>query len=111
MMKDFKQTTEQLRELAKVLNEFKSETVQIKLIELLFNKNFVISTDTPESPVKEIITETKIEEKQVEEQTTEPEVNVEEKPVKVAKPKQAKVAAPPVKVIRKRSTTSHPSRT
>ncbi len=36
MIKDFKKSKEQLKELAEVLNEFKSEAVQVKLVELLF---------------------------------------------------------------------------
>jgi len=40
-MNNLKQTTEQLIELAKVLNEFKSETVQIRLLELLFENKIM----------------------------------------------------------------------
>ncbi len=40
-MSNIKQTTEQLIELAKVLNEFKSEAVQIRLLELLFDQKIM----------------------------------------------------------------------
>lgn len=52
MMKDFTKTAEQLRELAKVLNEFKSEAVQVKLVELLFADVTVPTTVAKPAAVK-----------------------------------------------------------
>jgi len=40
-MSTIKQSAEQLIELAKVLNEFKSEAVQIRLLELLFDQKIM----------------------------------------------------------------------
>ena len=40
MIKDFKKATEQLKELAEVLNSFKSETVQLKLVEFFLGQDF-----------------------------------------------------------------------
>ena len=37
MFKDFDTTKQQLAELAEVVNKFKSEAVQLKLLELLFD--------------------------------------------------------------------------
>lgn len=39
MLKDFNKTKNQLKELASVLNTFKSEAVQVKIVELLFQGN------------------------------------------------------------------------
>lgn len=49
-MNTFKQTAEQLIELAKVLNEFKSEAVQIRLLELLFDQKIMEPATTSETP-------------------------------------------------------------
>jgi hypothetical protein len=38
MFKDFENTKKQLSELADIVNKFKSESVQLKLLELLFDK-------------------------------------------------------------------------
>ncbi len=43
MMKDFNQTAEQLKVLAKILNEFKSEAVQVKLVEMLLQGGIEVS--------------------------------------------------------------------
>jgi hypothetical protein len=50
MIRDFSKTAEQLKEIAKVINQFHSEAVQLKLIELLFAGNAMEPT---EAPVKE----------------------------------------------------------
>ncbi|NCA85707.1 MAG: hypothetical protein EOM83_09045 [Clostridia bacterium] len=50
MIRDFSKTAEQLKEIAKVINQFQSEAVQLKLIELLFASN---SMEPAEAPVKE----------------------------------------------------------
>lgn len=104
-MKDFKQTTEQLKELAKVLNDFKSETVQIKLLELLFNEGFNAPAPVePASTASQPVVATP--------EAVAPQTNTIVKPV--AKPAAAKVArqakqksvqAPAAKISRKRSTT------
>lgn len=50
MMRDFNNTVEQLKELAKVINQFQSEAVQLKLIDLVFNST---GFEPTEAPVKE----------------------------------------------------------
>jgi hypothetical protein len=49
MIKDFETVKSQLRELAEVINTFKSEAVQLKLIEILFKGSKV---DTPVPPLE-----------------------------------------------------------
>ncbi len=44
MIKDFKKATEQLKELAQVLNSIKSEAVQLKLIEFFMAQDFEMET-------------------------------------------------------------------
>lgn len=51
MIKDFKKSKEQLKELAEVLNEFKSEAVQVKLVELMFGEEEV-EKKAPEAPIR-----------------------------------------------------------
>ncbi|MCK9271800.1 MAG: hypothetical protein M0P50_15300, partial [Bacteroidales bacterium] len=51
MIRDFTQTVEQLKELAKIINEFQSEAVQLKLIELLFSSQGLEALAAP--PAKE----------------------------------------------------------
>lgn len=50
MIRDFTQTVEQLKELAKIINEFKSEAVQLKLIELLFSSNGLKASTVAATP-------------------------------------------------------------
>lgn len=54
-MKDFKKTAEQLKELAKVLNEFKSEAVQVKLVELLFNEGIQSMPESKTTATKTVV--------------------------------------------------------
>ena len=92
MIKDFKKATEQLKELAEVLNSFKSETVQLKLVEFFLGQDFEVEPTTavkevkPASlPVKEIIP------------AAEPVKEVKkEKKVKVKKEKPVEIVAPEV---------------
>jgi hypothetical protein len=101
MMKNLKQSTEQLKELAKALNEFKSEAVQVKLIELLFGEGKEIVFDSP-SPVK--VNEEKPAPATV--QQTAVDKTVSKRPGRPRKVKQAKVAAPAQqRTPRTRSTT------
>lgn len=82
MMKDFTKTAEQLKELASILNEFKSEAVQVKLVEMLFAGG-VEAQPEPETPVVAVVK-------------------------KAGRPPKAKTAAPvaaPLRTTRKRSTT------
>lgn len=88
MMKDFKKTAEQLKELAKVLNEFKSEAVQVKLVELLFSEGMETM------PVAKTTTTKTVAET--------PEKKVVKKP---GRPPKQKTATEPPKTTRKRSTT------
>jgi len=88
MMKDFKKTAEQLKELAKVLNEFKSEAVQVKLVELLFSEGMETV------PVAKTKTTRAVAEA--------PEKKVVKKP---GRPPKQKTAAEPPRTTRKRSTT------
>jgi len=100
MMKDFKQTAEQLRELAKVLNEFKSETVQVKLLELLFNEGLNTTAtveNTPAAPKPAVATPAPVA-KTVVKTPAKPAVA---KVARQAKQKPAQTA----KISRKRSTT------
>lgn len=108
MMKDFKQNAEQLKELAKVLNEFKSEVVQVKLLELLFQEGFAAA-----APVEAVKTETKpaiatpVAPEPVAPATEEkPRIKAPAKPTanKPARPAKQK-AVPATKITRKRSTT------
>jgi hypothetical protein len=73
-MSTIKQSAEQLIELAKVLNEFKSEAVQIRLLELLFDQKIM-------EPVSKIepTTSHQVEKPQ--------EVPAKAEPVKKAEPK------------------------
>lgn len=88
-MKDFKKTAEQLKELAKVLNQFKSEAVQVKLVELLFSEGM----DTVPG-AKSTTTRTAV---------SAPEKKVVKRPGRPPKQKTAVAEAP--KTTRKRSTT------
>ncbi|MCF8366272.1 MAG: hypothetical protein K9H16_10845 [Bacteroidales bacterium] len=104
MMKDIKQTTEQLKELAKVLNEFKSETVQLKILEFLFKDGIDF-----QAPAEIEVQEAK---PSVAEPTSAPVDKTKPVAVEPAKPAVAKAvrtpkqkAAPAPKVSRKRSTT------
>ena len=47
MIKDFDQVRSQLKELADVINSFKSEAVQLRLIELIFS---AVSVNPPQAP-------------------------------------------------------------
>ncbi len=100
MMKNLRQSTEQLKELAKALNEFKSEAVQVKLVELLFGDGKEIIFDTP-APVKVNVEKpvAKVEPAAVVKSTG-------KRPSRPPKVKQAKVAAPAQqRTPRTRSTT------
>lgn len=104
MMKDLKQTTEQLKELAKVLNEFKSEAVQIKILELLFKDGIdfpapsAIEAPQPKPAVAKPAATPAKEAKPL---VSEPAKPAAAKTARAAKQK----AAPAPKVSRKRSTT------
>jgi len=52
MIKDFKKATEQLKEFAEVLNSFKSETVQLKLVEFFLGQDF---EEEPTTPVQKVV--------------------------------------------------------
>jgi hypothetical protein len=82
MMKDFTKTAEQLKELASVLNEFKSEAVQVKLVEMLFAGGIKTQVE-PETPA----------------------VTVAKKAGRPPKAKPATAASAPLRATRKRSTT------
>ncbi len=92
-MKDFTKTTEQLKELAKVLNEFKSEAVQVKLVELLFETG-IESTPAP-APAPKPAAAKRAE--------VAPEKKTGKRPGRPPKQKTDAVATP--KTTRKRSTT------
>lgn len=105
MMKDFKQTTEQLKELAKVLNEFKSETVQVKLLELLFDQavELTVPETTKKAGQKAVVAKPAPEqEAETTQATTTPKVPGR-KPGRP--PKQKAPQEPKPRVSRKRSTT------
>lgn len=89
MMKDFKKTTEQLKELAKVLNEFKSEAVQVKLVEMMFSEGFENLPVTKTSTTKTV--------------AEAPEKKVVKRPGRPPKQKTEAAVAP--RTTRKRSTT------
>jgi hypothetical protein len=89
MMKDFTKTAEQLKELAKVLNEFKSEAVQVKLVELLFTEGFETAPAAKPAAVR------RAEETPVKKQTKRPG----------RPPKQKAEVAEAPKTTRKRSTS------
>lgn len=103
MMKDFKQTAEQLRELAKVLNEFKSETVQVKLLELLFSEGFNATTSVETTPA---VAKPAVATPAAAAPQTKTVVKTAAKPAatKVARQAKQKPAQAP-KISRKRSTT------
>ncbi|MFP4471185.1 MAG: hypothetical protein ACLFPE_10900 [Bacteroidales bacterium] len=72
MIKDFKKSKEQLKELAEVLNDFKSEAVQVKLVELLFGNSMETETAAAETkprrpgrPPKEKTAERKVTKRRV----------------------------------------------
>lgn len=65
MIKDFDFLKQQVRELAGVLNEFKSEAVQLRVVELLFQRMEIESEgDRIEKQKKEVETKAKPEVKQ-----------------------------------------------
>ena len=104
MIRDFNKTVEQLKELAKIINEFQSEAVQLKLIELLFSSNSLetaapapapkpakekkakVATVTAEAPATEL---------------TEAPVVIKRRP---GRPPKVRTEAPVAKKPRKRST-------
>jgi len=91
MIKDFKKATEQLKELAEVLNSFKSEAVQLKLVEFFMEQNFeseVLPVPVSEPVVKEVKEEVK--EKKKGEKKEAKEVKKEAKEVKKEVKKEAK---------------------
>jgi hypothetical protein len=114
MMNNFKETTNQLIELAKVLNEFKSEAVQIRLLELLFDQKMVKKiAATDETSEERLKSPGAVEQQEISigrEIATEPAAaNTQQSAGKNAdknhdrkKPLQK---AQPVKIVRKRSTT------
>jgi hypothetical protein len=102
MIRDFNQTVEQLKELAKIINEFQSEAVQLKLIELLFSsKGLEILAATP---VKEKEKKAKAVAAPAEAPASEPSetpVVVKRRP---GRPPKIKTDVPVAKKPRKRST-------
>jgi hypothetical protein len=48
MFENFDKTKEQLAELAEIINRFKSEAVQLKLLEILLGKTHVLSPSKPD---------------------------------------------------------------
>jgi outer membrane biosynthesis protein TonB len=120
-MSTIKQTAEQLIELAKVLNEFKSEAVQIRLLELLFDQKIMepVSKTEPttihpvekpqEAPAQEAPAKAKPV-KKAEPQKDEPKAEAAPEapaPAKQEKKSRAKKAIKKVaeKPVKKRSTT------
>lgn len=68
MIKNFEETKKQLSELASVINSFKSESVQLKIVDLIFGVTEEKTEDKPAEPTKR----RKIREKvQVKKSTTE----------------------------------------
>lgn len=54
MIKNFEEIKKQLSELASVINSFKSESVQLKIVDLIFGVTEGKSEDKPEEPIKGI---------------------------------------------------------
>lgn len=104
MIKDFKKATEQLKELAQVLNSIKSEAVQLKLIEFFMAKDFEMEVQpivAPAAPVAVPAAPVVATAAPVVEEVVEPapvKKQKKEKPAKAVKPpkapKPAKVEKP-----------------
>lgn len=55
MIENFEKIKSQLKELAEVINSFTSETVQLRIVDLIFNASHKEDTDSEEKPDHEAI--------------------------------------------------------
>lgn len=95
MIKDFKKATEQLKELAQVLNSIKSEAVQLKMIDFFMAQDFEMATQpvvAPAAPVAVPAQPVVVPAAPIVEEVVEPapvKKQKKEKPAKAVKPPKA----------------------